>query len=186
MRHLILPIWLICGGFCATVLAHPMPDIPVRTHLGDDGSLEIRVEIDPRAFASNPEEFEYETKAKTDKTTPEEFQILVETANRFVANRVKFHLEPSGEQQPVFTWSYQKLGDDGSLLAADDPAVLVGSWRLDPPEGTSAYRIESLQLRETGALAMNVNFLNFRKGVKEERYAVLFPGESSFVWKVGK
>lgn len=186
MRRISLPIWLICSGFSGPALAHPMPDIPVRSHLGEDGTLEIRVEIDPRAFASNPEEFEYETKAKTDKTTPGEFQILVETAQRFVANRVKFHLEPHGEQQPVFTWTFQKLGDSGPLVSEDDSAVLVGSWHLDPPEGTSGYRIESLKLRETGALAMNVNFLNFQRGVKEQRYAVLFPGESSFVWNLGK
>ena len=186
MPRVFLTILLICGGFSSLVLAHPMPDIPVRTYLGDDGSLEIRVEVDPRAFAANPEEFEYETKAKTDQTTPGAFQILVETANRFVANRVKFHLEPHGEQQPNFTWSYQKLGDAGPLQAADDSAVLVGSWLLKLPEGTSGYRIESIRLRETGALAMNVNFFNFRNEVKEERYAVLFPGESSFAWNLGK
>jgi hypothetical protein len=183
MRFLILSTWFVFSGLLSQSIAHPMPDIPVRTHLADDGSLEIRVEIDPRAFATNPEEYEYETKAKTDATTPGEFVILVETANRFVSNRVKFIFESIGEQTPDFTWTYQKLGDAGPLVSDADPAVMVGSWKFAPSEPMSGYQIESLLLKQSGALPMNVNFFNFKDGVKMERYAVLFPGEVSFIWE---
>jgi hypothetical protein len=59
--------------------------------------------------------------------------------------------------------------------------VLVGSWKTTLPKGLSGYRIESLKLADPAAIPMNVNFLNFLGGRQVERYAVLFPGETSFV-----
>ncbi len=161
--------------------AHPVPDVPVRSHFNADGHSEIRVEVDPRSFEVNPEEHDYLTKTATDAISSEELTALGVKANAFVAARLKFHFEPLGEVKPEFTWSFQKLGDKGALENPDDSSVLVGSWKTTLPKGLSGYRVESLKLTDPAAIPMNVNFLNFLDGRQVERYAVLFPGETSFL-----
>jgi hypothetical protein len=161
--------------------AHPVPDIPVRSHFHPDGAAEIRVEVDPRSFEANPEEHDYLTKTAVDAISPDALVELGNKANAFVAARLKFHFEPLGEVKPEFSWSFVKLTDAGPLEKPEDPAVLVGSWKTTLPKGLSGYRLESLSLTDPAAIPMNVNFLNFLGGKQVERYAVLFPGETSFV-----
>ncbi len=182
--HPLSKLALGLGIFAASAgvsLAHPVPDLPVRSHFKASGEVEIRVEVDPRAFESDPEAHDYLTKAVTDATTPAEMEILEEKANRFVESRLRFHFEPLGEVRPVLKWSFGKLTDAGPLENPDDSSVLIGSWKTTLPQGLAAYRIESLKLTDKSAIPMNVVFLNFIDGKQVERYAVLFPGESSFL-----
>jgi hypothetical protein len=181
-RRFTLPLFFTALLFSAgTLEAHPVPDLPVRSHFNHDGSVEIRVEVDPRSFTRNPEEHDYMQKSAVDALPPEELPILSEKGNRFVASRLKFLFEPLGEVKPVFTWEFQKLGDEGTLEKADDSSVLIGSWKTTLPGGLSGYRLESLKLSDPDAIPMNVVFLNFLNGEQVERYAVLFPGETSFL-----
>lgn len=163
------------------VAAHPNPDIPVRSHFSGDGKAEIRVEVDPRAFEEDPEAYDYYTKTIVEALSAEQVAKFAGDADRFVADRLRFRFEPLGEVRPEFTWDFAKLGDLGTLAEADDPAVLIGSWKMELPEGLSGYRIESLKPASAKAVPMNVVFLNHLDGKQVERYAVLFPGESSFV-----
>lgn len=178
LRDLVVLSLLLATG---SALAHPVPDVPVRSHFNADGHSEIRVEVDPRSFEINPEEHDYLTKTATDTISSEELTALGVKADAFVAARLKFHFEPLGEVKPEFTWSFQKLGDKGALVNPDDSSVLVGSWKTTLPKGLSGYRVESLKLTDPAAIPMNVNFLNFLDGKQVERYAVLFPGETSFL-----
>ncbi len=162
-------------------LAHPVPDLPVRSHFSSDGAAEIRVEVDPRSFEADPKLYDYLTKEAADAKTPEEFAILVEKANGFVETRLRFHFDPLGEVRPVFEWGFCKLSDKGPLEKPDDAAVLVGSWKTSMPKGLSGYRIESLKMVKAEDVPMNVMFLNFIDKKQVERYAVLFPGETSFL-----
>lgn len=176
------PVLALCSLLTpGLLLGHPVPDIPVRSHFHAGGAAEIRVEVDPRSFESNPEEHDYLTKTAVDAIPPDQLAALGEKADAFVAGRLKFHLEPLGEVKPEFTWSFRKLTDAGALEKPEDSAVLVGSWKTTLPKGLSGYRIESLKLADPAAIPMNVNFLNFLGGRQVERYAVLFPGETSFV-----
>lgn len=164
----------------ASAFAHPVPDILVRSYFSSSGEAEIRVEVDPRSFEAHPEEHDYLQKKAADDVDDSSLESLGTTADRFLAGRVKFLLEPLGEVKPEFDWSFAKLGD-GPLENPDDPAVLVGSWKTTLPKGLSAYRIESLKLADPAAIPMNVVFLNHLDGKQIERYAVLFPGEKSFL-----
>jgi hypothetical protein len=177
-RILSAAIGIIPGGI---LFAHPVPDIPVRSHFGAAGEAEIRVEVDPRSFEGNPEEHDYLEKAAVDALPASELPRLSAAADRFVASRLLFRFEPLGEVRPEFSWSFRKLGDTGPLEQPTDPAVLVGSWKTTLPAGISGYRLESRKLTEAGAVPMNVVFLNHLDGRKVERYAVLFPGEQSFL-----
>jgi hypothetical protein len=176
-----LPLFAAISLPMGILQAHPVPDIPVRSHFHADGAAEIRVEVDPRSFEENPEEHDYLTKAAVDAIPPDQFEALGRKANAFVASRLKFHFDPLGEVKPEFTWSFVKLTDAGALEKPEDSAVLVGSWKTTLPKGLSGYRLESLTLSDPAAIPMNVNFLNFLGGKQVERYAVLFPGETSFV-----
>ena len=162
-------------------LAHPVPDLPVRSHFSSDGAAQIRVEVDPRSFEVDPKLYDYKTKEAADATTPEELAALIEKANRFVEARLRFHFDPLGEVRPVFEWEFRKLSDKGPLENPDDSAVLVGSWKTSLPKGLSGFRIESLKMVKAEDVPMNVMFLNFIDGKQVERYAVLFPGETSFL-----
>lgn len=161
-------------------MAHPVPDVLVRSYFSSSGESEIRVEVDPRSFEAHPEEHDYLEKTAAEKVDSATLGTMGATADRFLAGRVKFLLEPLGEVKPEFVWSFAKLGD-GPLENPDDPAVLVGSWKTTLPKGLSGYRIESLQLTDPAAIPMNVVFLNHLDGKQIERYAVLFPGEKSFL-----
>lgn len=171
----LLPLFATASAF-----AHPVPDILVRSYFSSSGEAEIRVEVDPRSFEAHPEEHDYLQKKAADDVDDSSLESLGTTADRFLAGRVKFLLEPLGEVKPEFDWSFAKLGD-GPLENPDDPAVLVGSWKTTLPKGLSAYCIESLKLVDPSAIPMNVVFLNHLDGKQIERYAVLFPGEKSFL-----
>lgn len=160
--------------------AHPVPDILVRSYFAVGGEAEIRVEVDPRSFEAHPEEHDYLEKSAVEGVGEDALEEMGRTADEFLAGRVKFVLEPVGEVKPDFAWSFGKLGD-GALENPDDPAVLVGSWKTRMPQGLSGYRIESLELKDPAAIPMNVVFLNHLDGKQIERYAVLFPGEKSFL-----
>jgi hypothetical protein len=164
----------------SVVEGHPVPDILVRSHFASSGEAEIRVEVDPRSFETHPEEHDYVPKSAIETVDESALEKMGLTATTFLAGRVKFILEPIGEVKPEFTWSFARLGDE-PLENPDDPTVLVGSWKTTLPKGLSGFRIESITLTDPAAIPMNVVFLNHLDGKQIERYAVLFPGEKSFL-----
>lgn len=166
--------------------AHPMPDLPVRTHFHTGGSAEIRVEVDPRCFEPDPEAVEYYQKDKIESLTPEEVTKMKERASAFVGERLRFFFDPVGEVKPEFVWEFDKLGDGKIPFETDDKnllkggeTVLIGSWKTTIVSGMTGYRIDALPVAPEKT-HLNVMFLNFIGGRQVERYAVLFPGESSF------
>ncbi len=110
-----LPLFAAISLPMGILQAHPVPDIPVRSHFHADGAAEIRVEVDPRSFEENPEEHDYLTKAAVDAIPTGPFEALGRKANAFVASRLKFHFDPLGEVKPEFSWSFVKLTDAGAL-----------------------------------------------------------------------
>ena len=41
--------------FCSSLVAHPIPDLPIWGKFDQTGNSQVEVEIDPRAFADDPE-----------------------------------------------------------------------------------------------------------------------------------
>ncbi|MCB1092193.1 MAG: hypothetical protein KDL87_11715 [Verrucomicrobiae bacterium] len=178
--------WAIGFGLPMPSQAHPLPDLPVRSYFLEDGSVEIRVEVDPRCFEKDPEAEGFLMKAMIDNLTADEQAEMKTQAEKFVGERLRFLFDPKGELKPQFDWEFRKLGDSSPLLYVADEVVLVGVWKLKQREGISAYRIEALELTpEKMGIPLNVNFLNFVGGKQVERFAVLFPGETSFAFDVG-
>jgi hypothetical protein len=196
MKHLCIPIRsrlfaaLVALAFAATAWAHPVPDLPVRSYFAFDGTAEIRIEVDPRGFSDNPEAINYFQKATIESLPPEKVKEMKDTADVFVSQRLRFFFDPDpiGEVKPKITWEFRKLGDGGIPFETDDKTllkgdetVLVGSWKTQVIAGMTGYRIEALPLTpEKMGAPLNVMFVNFIGGKQVERYAVLYPGETSF------
>jgi hypothetical protein len=158
-----------------TLMAHPIPDIPVRASFDAEGTCTIRVEVDPRCFYDDPEDETYLTKVQLEKlVSPAEADELKATATALIQRGVEFFFEPQGEFEPEFTWEFTAMGG-GPLVKFDDPAVITGTWRTKVPEGLAGYRLHA-----TDKIAYAVVFENTLRGTPVERTAVLFPGEKSF------
>ena len=181
----ILLLFFAGGG---SAWSHPVPDLPVRSHFHAGGAAEIRVEVDPRCFEADPERIEYYQREKIDSLPAEEAGQMKAKAAAFVGERLRFFFDPIGEVKPAFSWEFQKLGDGSAPFADDDrnllkggETVLVGSWKTSVVSGMTGYRIEALPMTpEKMGAPLNVTFINFIGGRQVERYAVLFPGETSF------
>ena len=168
-----------------TGLGHPLPDLPVRSNFFNDGSFEIRVEVDPRSFEDDPEAEGYLMKGLVDQLTDEENKELHQQANEYIDQRLDFVFNPVGEQKPDFIWSWRKLGDESDLIEIADEAVLVGSWKGRIPGEANAYQVRAHKLGPGKmGVPLNVVFLNSIEVAQAERYAVLFPGEDSFEFDV--
>lgn len=171
-----------------TAWSHPVPDLPVRSHFQLGGGAEIRVEVDPRCFEADPEAVDYFQTEKIESLSPDETKKLKEMAEVFVGQRVRFLFDPVGELKPEFVWEFKQLGDGGVPFATDDKTlfkggetVLVGSWKAPVIQGMTGYRIEALAMTpEKMGAPLSVMFFNFIGGKPVERYAVLYPGETSF------
>jgi hypothetical protein len=157
------------------LLAHPTPDIPVRSSFESDGTCSIRVEVDPRCFTADPEMETYLMQIQMTKLmSPAECDDLKREAKAFVDAGVEFFFEPQGGVKPEFTWEFTTLGG-GPLVKIDDPVMVTGTWRTKLPEGATGYSV-----RATPANKYAVVFENTLQGKPVERTAVLFPGEKSF------
>ena len=179
---------LLVHALIAAAWSHPVPDLPVRSHFNIGGDTEIRVEVDPRCFEADPEKVDYYQKEKIADLPGDEVQKLKAKADIFVGERLRFLFDPVGEVKPAFAWEFKKLGDGGVPFETDDKAllkgnetVLVGSWKATVVAGMTGYRVEALPMTpEKMGIPLNVMFLNFIGGKQVERYAVLYPGETSF------
>ncbi len=159
----------------APVLAHPVPDIPVRSFFEADGSARLEVEIDIRCFAEDPENEPYLQHWVLKEMTAAEKETYVAKARDFVGKSIAFFIEPEGEVKPEFEWHFTSHRGE-ALEAIDDPVMITGIWKRQAPRpANAAYRIEA---RPGGRLS--VLFLNHVNDEAVERFQVLFPGEKSY------
>ena len=162
---------LLFGG---VALAHPIPDIPVRTFFPGDGSALITVEVEPRCMEADPDTAPSFLPPALAALTPEQRKAMEEKAAVLVSRSVEFFLEPIGRIQPEF--KYRFTGKSGAEIKSDtDVLVLTGEWRTTIAEGLTGYKIRSLPEGK-----LSVVFQNIINGEVHPRLAVLFPGEPSF------
>ncbi|MBL9115584.1 MAG: HupE/UreJ family protein [Verrucomicrobiaceae bacterium] len=162
-------------GAATTAVAHPIPELPVRSSFEEGGKATIKVEIDPRIWQEVPDKAPYLFN-KDFKIMPEpERAALVEKAKAYTKDVLSFYFLPLGQVTPEFQW--QITGEaEVALVKDEDPVVVTGTWQTTVPNGIAGYRIRAAEICKVG-----VYFLNTLKGKELERMAVLFPGELSFV-----
>lgn len=170
----VLGFWVL--SLCSLVVAHPIPDVPVRSTFPGDGTCSIQVEVDPRCFDLDPEIAPYLLHSALKAMPEAERAALLTQAGAFVKDTtVDFHFEPSGAFTPEFKFEFTTL--NGQPLTKDeDPVVMTGNWSGTVPEGAQGYRIVA---KPEGKLS--VLFMNNLRGKEVSRMMVLFPKEKSFV-----
>jgi hypothetical protein len=166
---------LVLLAFTGRLLAHPIPDIPVRGFFDAKGSARIEIEIDPRVFAADPNTEPYTLKADLDKLTDAQRAQLIERANKYAIDSVAFYFEPTGRFLPSFEFKFTGIGGV-DLKNADDPVMITGRWVTQLASGLTGFRIEA-----SAGGKLSVVLLNTLNGQQVQRVNVLFPGESSYV-----
>lgn len=156
--------------------AHPLPDIPVRTHFDSSGAAAtVEIEIDPRSFAQDPLNEPYIQKWVYEAMTAAEKAELIAKAKALIAERVELHFVPGGEVKPALEFAFTGP-ENGKLVNLDDPVMLTGTWKTPIPPGATGYHVQAKNVPPFSVL-----FHNRIDGLKVERFQVLFPGEKSYV-----
>jgi hypothetical protein len=173
-RGFFLPAALLSFFLGGTALAHPIPDIPVRSFFETGGASTITVEVDPRCFDANPEDAASLLHWAWKPKPAEEKAALQEKARELVRRSVQFFFEPLGQIQPEFAFEFTGK-NRAPLLGEEDIVVLTGTWKTTVPSGLTGWRISA-----TPEAQFSVVFQNSIDGQAHPRLAVLFPKESSF------
>ncbi len=159
-------------------LAHPEPDIPVKSLFNKDGSAAISLELDPRCFAAEPITEPYTTKAQLDKMTDAQKKELLDKTTDLIKRSIDFLFEPGGKVEPEFALSFTGIAG-AELKAPDDPVMIGGHWKTKIPAASTGYKLTA-----TKEAKFAIIFRNYLEGVENPRFSVLFPGEISFVFDI--
>ncbi len=155
--------------------AHPLPDVPVGVDFDATGHMTIKVEIDPRCWAADPNTAPYTTKAVLEQQSQIDREALLAKAKDFASKSVEIVTEPPGLLAANLTFALTTV-TDRPLEKADDPVVATGTWRGPVPQG-----LRGLGFRAPKPATMAVVVHHYYQGRGLERFAVLFPGETSFL-----
>ena len=167
---------ILFGLISASLLAHSIPDIPLRAEFKTGGQMELSIEINPRNWEPSPAEApSLELKMFMLQSQSQKDAQIART-KKFIADYLEFTLEPLGNIQPDFTWDF--VAETGKpLLAMTDAVVARGKWKTTIPAGITGWKIRSKPGHKVSLV-----FLNSVDGKESERVAVLFPGEASFTF----
>ena len=177
-----LPLGLIV--LCQATAAHPIPDIPVRSVFSADGSATIRIEVDPRCFASDPLNEPYLENDRLHSLEREQKAELFRKTEAFIKDSIEFFAPPAGPVVPAFKMKFTTFANKplpwSTARAAENPAanaqvpvVITAEWKVD------ASRWSGFQIKAKPTGKLSVIFLNDLNG-KEQPLNVLFPGEESY------
>ncbi len=167
---------ILFGLISASLLAHSIPDIPLRAEFKTGGQMELSIEINPRNWEPSPAEApSLELKMFMLQSQSQKDAQIART-KKFIADYLEFTLEPLGNIQPDFTWDF--VAETGKpLLAMTDAVVARGKWKTTVPAGITGWKVRSKPGHKVSLV-----FLNSVDGKESERVAVLFPGEASFTF----
>lgn len=165
---------LIVTLMARSVLAHPIPDIPVHSSFDGKAGMTIRIEIDPRCFEVDPNKApSMLTKDLAPLPGPKKAE-LKSKAEAYAARAVQFFFEPGQQVKPAFQFQFTSQ-ENVPLAKPDDIVVLTGTWSSPIPRGARTYHIKATP---EGTLSV-LNF-NEARGQRLERFQVLFPGETGY------
>lgn len=174
-----LQIFFFLGLSGTLLLAHPLPDVPVRSFISSNGEITIKVEVDPRCLDDDPKNTPYLTHEELERWSPIEVATLYTNILAFVDKTVAFTAEPAAKLTPAFTCSQATL-DGKRIRGLEDPITIIATWKGHLPASTTAYRLKA---KADGNLS--VIFMNVVDGNPIERVHTLFPGETSYPLPVG-
>jgi hypothetical protein len=172
LERMALGVWLLLA-LAPAALAHPIPDVPLRSFFEADGSAVIKIELETRCFSQDPVGEPYLFLEEYLLLSEVERDRLRAQALEYVGKVLQLSFEPGGAAEPHWKFEFTTFRSQ-PLTRADDPVVLTGSWRLKGLSSLTGYQARSLPEAELSLL-----FLNYYQGEILRGIQVLFPGETS-------
>ncbi len=173
-----MSLGLLTAALWGTCLAHPVPDIPVRSTFGADGKVTVLIEIDPRCFEDDALHAPYLGNATFQSYSKEQRESLKKRAKSLIEKTIEFDFEPkSPAVVPAFEMSFTTFAnkplEKQPAKRAETPVMITAKWVANALKLTS-YRIKS---KKAGKYSLKcINHL----GKEKQRLHVLFPGETSY------
>ena len=174
-----LPLWLIIFWVRATysgsstLVAHPIPDLPVFGMFDKNGSSQVEVEIDPRAFADDPEAEPFLTVHALEELNMSTRQYLLDQGFELLESSLQIRMNEQAWYLPKFAYEFAETFNKDEN---NQTIVKILAFASVERESNASYQIRA---KETAPL--DLIFTNQINGVPHRRVNVLFPGEESFV-----
>lgn len=153
---------------------NPEPDVPVHCQFKSDGSVLVRIEIDPRCFTEDPMSERYLMKVDLTWRSEDDLNQLKLQAADAIARWVQFLPEPGMVLKSEFNFTFTGQ-NQAALVKPDDPVVVTATCVLRP-----ANRLSRLRIKATSDARWSIVVRYARDGIEQSRFATLFPGETSF------
>ena len=169
---------VLFSTLASSAIAHPLPDVPLRSFFEADGSAVIKIEVDTRCFSKDPEAEPYLRLDQYLRMAQVERDQLRSEALTYVRRAVEFTLNPGGVVQPDWVFEFTTF-QSHQFSRANDPVMLTGSWNLEPLAGLKSYQVRALPGGNLSVLFLNYYQQKILSGIQ-----VLFPGESSHVLNI--
>ena len=177
-----LPLWLIIFWVRATysgsstLVAHPIPDLPVFGMFDKNGSSQVEVEIDPRAFADDPEAEPFLTVHALEELNMSTRQYLLDQGFELLESSLQIRMNEQAWYLPKFAYEFAETFNKDEN---NQTIVKILAFASVERESNASYQIRA---KETAPL--DLIFTNQINGVPHRRVNVLFPGEESFALRL--
>ena len=158
--------------FCSSLVAHPIPDLPIFGKFDQNGSSQVEVEIDPRAFAEDPEAEPFLTVPALEELNMSDRQNLLDQGFELLESSLQIRMNEQKWYLPNFAYEFDETVNKDEN---NQTIVKIRAFTSVERESNASYQIRS---KETAPL--DLIFTNQINGIPHRRVNVLFPGEESF------
>jgi hypothetical protein len=158
--------------FCSSLVAHPIPDLPIFGKFDQNGSSQVEVEIDPRAFAEDPEAEPFLTVPALEELNMSARQNLLNQGFELLESSLQIRMNEQKWYLPNFAYEFDETVNKDEN---NQTIVKIRAFTSVERESNASYQIRS---KETAPL--DLIFTNQINGIPHRRVNVLFPGEESF------
>ena len=156
----------------SSLVAHPIPDLPIFGQFDENGSSQVEVEIDPRAFADDPEAEPFLTVPALEELNMSARQYLLDQSFELLESSLQIRMNAQKWYLPKFAYEFAETVNKDEN---NQTIVKIRAFTSMERESNASYQIRA---KETAPL--DLIFTNQINGVPHRRVNVLFPGEESF------
>ncbi|MBG30011.1 MAG: hypothetical protein CMI31_08425 [Opitutae bacterium] len=174
MRNIAVLLISFACSVCF-VQAHPIPDIPILSSFDSNGSMSIRVEIDPRSFAEDPEEEPYLQRAAFEGLDDAERKSLVGNAGNLVEQALRVRFNQGVWFLPEFRYEFVSKSSE-EFEVEENVFFIRGTYQHEADGNVTSYQIHAQE-----EARYDLVFTNVLNGKRQKRVHVLWPGEKSFI-----
>ena len=170
-----LNLLLFVGTYfsCSLLFAHPIPDLPILGIFDQNGRSQVEVEIDPRAFADNPEAAPFLTHSSLQELNASSRRNLLDQATQLLESSLQIRMNHQAWYLPNFDYEFAETTNRDEN---NETIVVIRAFSSVVRKSKATYQIRA---KETASL--DLIFTNQINGLAHRRVNVLFPGEESYI-----